>query len=169
MIHVLQFPYNGEPPRSRLVETEITGNRDFFVRNHGGVPEIDASTLFLELEGLVKSPKKLTLADLKNGKKFKHQSTVVSIQCSGTRRIEQIHEYPGDSDELINAPWSGGAIGTARWTGVSLRSVIEYCGGLAAQGENGEEVEEEDVHMEFYGADTYFKKGQVCNYVVSVP
>ena len=29
---------------------------------------------------------------------------MVTIQCSGTRRIEQIHEYPGDGDELINAP-----------------------------------------------------------------
>jgi hypothetical protein len=28
MIHLLQFPYNGEPPRERLVETEITGNED---------------------------------------------------------------------------------------------------------------------------------------------
>lgn len=27
MIHVLQFPYNGEPPRERLVNTEITDNR----------------------------------------------------------------------------------------------------------------------------------------------
>jgi len=36
MIHVLQFPYNGEPPRKRLVENEITANEDHFVRNHGG-------------------------------------------------------------------------------------------------------------------------------------
>lgn len=27
----------------------------------------------------------------------------VTLQCSGTRRIEQIQEYPGDGDELINA------------------------------------------------------------------
>jgi sulfite oxidase len=26
-LHVLQFPYNGEPPRSRLVETEMTANQ----------------------------------------------------------------------------------------------------------------------------------------------
>ena len=66
-------------------------------------------------------------------------------------------------DELINAPWGEGAIGTARWTGVSLRAVIEHCGGFA------DDVNDMDVHMEFYGADTYFKKGHVYNYVVSVP
>lgn len=27
----------------------------------------------------------------------------VTLQCSGTRRIEQIQLYPGDGDELINA------------------------------------------------------------------
>ena len=31
-----------------------------------------------------------------------HEVTV-TLQCSGTRRIEQIREYPGDGDELINA------------------------------------------------------------------
>ncbi|KAI9170862.1 Sulfite oxidase [Paramyrothecium foliicola] len=159
MIHVLQFPYNGEPPRERLVETEITPNKDHFVRNHGGVPEIDPEQYTLDITGLVNDPKRLTLADLMDETKFPRQSNVVSLQCSGTRRIEQIHEYPGDGDELINAPWAEGAIGTARWTGVSLKKVIKYCGGLKDGADN----------LEFYGADTYFKKGHVYNYVVSVP
>ena len=83
----------------------------------------------------------------------------MTIQCSGTRRIEQIKEYPGDGDELINAPWGEGAIGTARWTGVSLKRVIKYCGGL----------QDDAKHLEFIGTDTYFKKGDVYNYAVSVP
>ncbi|PQE29127.1 oxidoreductase molybdopterin binding domain-containing protein [Rutstroemia sp. NJR-2017a BBW] len=161
MIHVLQFPYNGEPPRDRLVESVITANEDHFVRNHGGIPEIDEDKYFFDVEGLVNEPKRITLADLKNESLFPRQSNVVTIQCSGTRRIEQIHEYPGDGDELINAPWGEGAIGTARWTGVSLKKVIKYCGGLKnPSGTN---------HVEFFGADTYFKKGNVYNYAVSVP
>lgn len=87
---------------------------------------------------------------------------VATLQCSGTRRIEQIAQYPGDGDELINAPWGEGAIGTARWTGVSLKKVIKHCGGLADKGAG-------DKHLEFFGADTYFKKGEAYNYVVSVP
>ncbi|KAM7210881.1 Oxidoreductase, molybdopterin-binding domain containing protein, partial [Rhypophila decipiens] len=159
MIHVLQFPYNGEPPRDRLVETEITNNKDHFVRNHGGILEIDPEKFFLEITGLVNNPKKLTLADLQNESLFPRQTNVVSLQCSGTRRIEQIHEYPGDGDELINAPWGEGAIGTARWTGVSLKKVIKHCGGL----------KDGALHIELLGADTYFKKGKVYNYSVSVP
>jgi len=108
---------------------------------------------------LVNNPQKITLRDLQDESKFPRMSTIVTLQCSGTRRIEQIHEYPGDGDELINAPWGEGAIGTARWTGVSLKKVIKYCGGLKEGGK----------HLEFFGADTYFKKGQVYNYAVAVP
>lgn len=143
------------------MDTEITRNEDHFVRNHGGIPEIDAEAYTLDIEGLVNDPKRLTLADLQNEELFPRQSNVVSLQCSGTRRIEQIHEYPGDGDELINAPWGEGAIGTSRWTGVSLKKVIKYCGGLKDGGEG--------IHLEMFGADTYFKKGKVYNYVVSVP
>ena len=72
----------------RLVETELTDNKDHFVRNHGGVPEIDEDAFELELGGLIKKPMRLSMADLKDETKFPRQSNVVTIQCSGTRRIE---------------------------------------------------------------------------------
>ncbi|CAO2658343.1 Nn.00g060660.m01.CDS01 [Neocucurbitaria sp. VM-36] len=159
MIHVLEFPYNGEPPRERLVKTEITNNKDHFIRNHGGIPEIEPNEYFFEVEGLVNKPKKISLKQLQDESIFPRMETTVTLQCSGTRRIEQIHDYPGDGDELINAPWGEGAIGTARYIGVSLKKVIKYCGGYKGDGK----------HVEFFGADTYFKKGQVYNYAVSVP
>lgn len=129
------------------------------MRNHGGIPEIDADKFYFDVEGLVNNPKKITLKELQDESKFPRMTKTCTLQCSGTRRIEQIHEYPGDGDELINAPWAEGAIGNARWTGVSLKKVIKYCGGLKDGGK----------HVEFFGADTYFKKGQVYNYAVSVP
>ncbi|RPB08392.1 molybdopterin binding oxidoreductase [Morchella conica CCBAS932] len=159
MTHVLQFPYNGEPPRDRLIESAVTPNELHFVRNHGGVPEIDEAAYFFDVGGLVNEPKRITLAELKNEELFPRQSNIVTIQCSGTRRLEQIALYPGEGDELINAPWAEGAIGTAKWTGVSLKKVIKYCGGLKPEAK----------HLEFIGADTYFKKGHVSNYGVSVP
>lgn len=69
------------------------------MRNHGGVPEIDEDWYELKLDGLVNKPLKLTMKDLKNEKLFPRQSTVITIQCSGTRRLEQINEYPGDGEE----------------------------------------------------------------------
>ena len=60
---------------------------------------------------------------------------------------------------MINAPWAEGAIGTARYVGVSLKKIIKHCGGLIDGGK----------HLEFHGADTYFKMNEVMNYLVSVP
>ena len=55
-------------------------------------------------------PIEISLAELKDPSKFPQKEMTVTLQCSGTRRIEQIAEYPGDGDELINAPWGEGAI-----------------------------------------------------------
>lgn len=99
-------PTNLTLAKGRLVETAITRNEDHFVRNHGGIPEIDEDAYFFDVAGLVNTPKRITMNELKNESLFPRQSTTVTIQCSGTRRIEQIREYPGDGDELINAPVS---------------------------------------------------------------
>ncbi|KAI1775902.1 molybdopterin binding oxidoreductase [Hypoxylon cercidicola] len=159
MLHLLQFPYNGEPPKRLVTAQPITPNPLHFVRNHGGIPSIDPSAWFLRLDGLVKEPKKLTLSDLQDESKFPRMERIVTIQCSGTRRIEQISLYAGEGDEMINAPWAEGAIGTARYVGVSLKKVIKYCGGL----------HDAAKHLELAGADTYFKMNEVMNYVISVP
>ncbi|KAJ4006014.1 hypothetical protein NW766_010839 [Fusarium irregulare] len=159
MLHLLEFPYNGEAPKSLLTKDYIMPNNLHFVRNHGGIPDINASAWDLRLDGLVNNPKTLTFADLQDETRFPRVTKLVTIQCSGTRRLEQIVEYPGEGDEMINAPWAEGAIGTAKWTGVSLKKVIKYCGGL----------KDGAKHLELYGADTYFKGGQCMNYLVSVP
>ncbi len=159
MLHLLQFPYNGEAPKKLFEKQSITPNDLHFVRNHGGIPDIEAETWDLGIDGLVNKPKRLTLAQLSDKSIFPRVSKTVTIQCSGTRRLEQMVEYAGEGDEMINAPWAEGAISTAKWVGVSLKKVIKHCGGL----------KEGAKHLEFYGADTYFKGGECMNYVVSVP
>jgi sulfite oxidase len=87
---------------------DITPNPLYFVRNHGGIPLIDKDKFELTLDGLVKEPKKFSLADLQDESKFPQMEEIVTIQCSGTRRIEQIGLYAGEGDEMINAPWAEG-------------------------------------------------------------
>ncbi|KAM5539407.1 hypothetical protein V8D89_006859 [Ganoderma adspersum] len=160
MIHLLDFPYNGETPRPELIRSKLTDNEWHFVRNHGGIPDIDEDAFELEIGGLVNTPVKISMADLKDPAKFPQAEVTVTLQCSGTRRIEQIQLYPGDGDELINAPWGEGAIGTAVYRGVPLKKVLKIaCGGILPEAK----------HLEFIGADTYFKKNNVYNYAVSVP
>jgi len=88
---------------------DVTPNPLHFVRNHGGIPHIAKEKLTLELDGLVQNPKTFTLDDLMDESKFPRMEETVTIQCSGTRRIEQINLYSGEGDEMINAPWAEGA------------------------------------------------------------
>ena len=159
MLHLLQFPYNGEPPKRLVTSKVITPNSLHFVRNHGGIPIIDKDKWSLELDGLVANPKSYKLEDLMNESKFPRIEKLVTMQCSGTRRIEQISLYAGQGDEVPQAPWAEGAIGTANYVGISLKKVIKDCGGLKDRAK----------HLELYGAETYFKNNEAMNYVVSVP
>ncbi|OQD66269.1 hypothetical protein PENDEC_c058G05711 [Penicillium decumbens] len=159
MLHLLQFPYNGEPPKRLVTDKAITPNSLHFVRNHGGTPLIDEKKFELQLDGLVKSPKTYTMKDLMNKSVFPQMEKTITMQCSGTRRIEQISMYAGQGDEVPQAPWAEGAIGTARYKGISLKKLIKDCGGLVSNAK----------HLEFYGVDTYVKDLNVGNYVVSVP
>lgn len=109
MLHLLQFPYNAEPPKRLVTAKQITPNPLHFVRNHGGIPLIDKDKFSLSLDGLVANPQSFTLDDLKDESKFPRMEKLVTIQCSGTRRIEQITLYAGEGDEMINAPWAEGS------------------------------------------------------------
>ncbi|OQE24234.1 hypothetical protein PENFLA_c010G07377 [Penicillium flavigenum] len=159
MLHLLQFPYNGEPPKRLVTDKVITPNPLHFVRNHGGIPLIDEKKFELKLDGFVKSPKTYTMKDLMDESVFPHMEKTITMQCSGTRRIEQISTYAGQGDEVPQAPWAEGAIGTARYKGISLKKLIKDCGGLTNNAK----------HLEFYGVETYVKDLNVGNYVVSVP
>ena len=87
MIHLLDFPYNGETPRAELIRNKITDNLwhlyevswyagdalliySASVRNHGGIPDIDEEAHELEIGGLVNKPVKISLKDLKDPSKF---------------------------------------------------------------------------------------------------
>jgi len=159
MLHILQFPYNGEPPKRLVTSKPVTPNPLHFVRNHGGIPIIDKENYSFSLDGLVANPQSFTLDDLMDENRFPRIKKHVTMQCSGTRRVEQFVRYPGQGDELPQAPWAEGAIGTAEYEGVSLKKVIKACGGLVDGAK----------HLEFFGADTYFKDNEVMNYRVSVP
>ncbi|KAK3903638.1 Oxidoreductase, molybdopterin-binding domain-containing protein [Staphylotrichum tortipilum] len=159
MLHLLQFPYNGEPPKRLVTDQVITPNPLHFVRNHGGIPIINRDDFSFLIDGLVANPQSFTLDDLMDESRFPRVKKTITMQCSGTRRIEQILKYPGQGDEVPQAPWAEGAIGTAEYEGVSLKKVIKACGGLVDGAK----------HLEFYGAETYFKDDHCMNYIASVP
>jgi sulfite oxidase len=82
MLHLLQFPYNGEPPKRLVTSKAITPNDLHFVRNHGGIPRIDKDKFSLQMDGLVNNPKTYSMADLMDESKFPRMKKLVTIQCS---------------------------------------------------------------------------------------
>ncbi|KAG9249420.1 oxidoreductase molybdopterin binding domain-containing protein [Emericellopsis atlantica] len=130
MLHLLQFPYIAEPPKHLVTEDLMTPNSLHFVRNHGGIPVIDKEHYSFQLDGLVAHPQSFTLDDLKDESRFPRMEKTVAMQCSDTRRIEQMLKNPGQGGEVPQAPWAEGAIGCAHYVGISLKKVIKACGGL---------------------------------------
>ncbi|GAA0360618.1 hypothetical protein GCM10009530_07440 [Microbispora corallina] len=96
----------------------------FFVRNHAPTPVIDPAAWTLRVDGAgVRRPITYTYDEL--WRRFPLLSVVRTLECAGNRRRlfgeEQGAPFAGVS-------WGRGAIGTAEWTGVCLRDLLEPAG-----------------------------------------
>ncbi|MFL6248472.1 MAG: sulfite oxidase [Thermoanaerobaculia bacterium] len=111
------YPLNVETPLELLTDY-LTPNDLFFVRSHW-IPRMpDAKTWRLVVDGDVRTPLKLSLADLK---KMPRAEATCVLQCAGNGRGLQSPVVPG-------VQWRYGAVGNARWSGVRLRDVLTRAG-----------------------------------------
>ena len=145
-------PRNAEPPLDRLCAAAITPQRDFYVRCHGDVPQLDAARHRLRVGGLVATPLDLSMAELRE--RFPPRTTVAVLQCAGNRRAHMRRVRPVSGD-----PWAGGAIGNAQWSGVALADVLRAAG--AGTGE--------DLHVVFTCCDACEVDGERFRYEASIP
>lgn len=110
-----------ETPFAVFNDGILTPSDAFFVRYHlADIPtEIDPETFRLAIGGKVTTPLTLSLSDLKS--QFETVDLVAVHQCSGNSR--------GFSTPRVGGGQAGnGLMGNARWTGVSLKSVLEKAG-----------------------------------------
>ena len=91
----------------RKIDGPFTPKDQFFTTQHYGHPVIDPATFSLKVSGLVERPKSFSLDDLR---KMRSTELVFGFECSGNRRPLQ------------------GLAGNARWTGVSLKAVLDQAG-----------------------------------------
>ncbi|MGI9088889.1 MAG: sulfite oxidase [Chthoniobacterales bacterium] len=110
-------PLNLEMPFSSLREF-ITPNEQFYVRGHFPIPEGDAKNWRLRVEGAVDSALALGIDDLRQ---MSAQTIAATMECAGNGRSFLQPEVKG-------VAWDLGAVGTAEWTGVRLREVLERAG-----------------------------------------
>ncbi|GAA4571857.1 sulfite oxidase [Planotetraspora kaengkrachanensis] len=102
----------------------VTPADRFFVRNHAPTPRLDAATWTLRIEGDgVRAPVSYTYDDL--WRRFPMVSVVATLECAGNRRA-LFGEEAGARFE--GTQWGRGAVGTAEWTGVRLRDLLEPAG-----------------------------------------
>jgi DMSO/TMAO reductase YedYZ molybdopterin-dependent catalytic subunit len=93
-------------PSSQTTKEIVTPNNDFFVRNHFATPEISEDAWRLEIHGLVSNPLKLSYSDLLLMPSVRRVST---LECAGNVS-------------------GGGGVGTAVWSGLPLRDLLQQAG-----------------------------------------
>jgi len=145
-------PLNGGSPPELLRERFITAQENFFIRNHGNVPQTNPGEFRLGIEGLVERPISLTLDEVRAN--FPVERRPATVQCAGNRRSQLIamRPIPGET------PWGAEAVGTAEWTGVRLSGVLQKAG-----------IKPEAKHVAFSGLDEIEKEGHRFHFGGSVP
>jgi DMSO/TMAO reductase YedYZ molybdopterin-dependent catalytic subunit len=110
-------PENLEFPFSSLSST-LTPNEQFFVRSHFPVPELDAKTWKLQVEGQVERRLEFGYEELT---RMPAQTMTMVMECAGNSRIFL-------SPKVGGLQWELGAVGNAEWTGVPLAAVLREAG-----------------------------------------
>jgi DMSO/TMAO reductase YedYZ molybdopterin-dependent catalytic subunit len=110
-------PQNLESDFAAL-ESFVTPNDKFYVRNHFPVPKLDIASWRLKIEGAVKKPFELSYDELT---RMPSETRPVTLECAGNGRVLLVPKVDG-------AQWQFGAVGNAEWTGVPLAAVLERAG-----------------------------------------
>src|SRR3954447_22902233 len=119
-----------------------------YVLVHFDVPDVDAATHTLTVDGLVRGTLTLSMEELRARPAV---TLPVVMECAGSGRA---HLAP----RPVSAPWHDEAVGCAEWTGTPLRGVLEAAGVLG-----------EGVEMVFTGAARGFARDVEQDYQRSLP
>jgi sulfane dehydrogenase subunit SoxC len=119
-----------------------------YLLTHYDIPDVDASTWRLEVDGLVEQPLSLSLAELRARPA---EEVAVTMECAGNGRA---HVEP----HVVSQPWLLEAVGTALWRGARLAPILAEAG-----------VREGAVEALFVGLDRGVEGGEEQAYARSLP
>ncbi|HSQ80994.1 MAG TPA: sulfite dehydrogenase [Casimicrobiaceae bacterium] len=97
----------------------VTPSGLHFERSHGGTAVIDPGRHELFVHGMVRSPKKFSMRDIK---RFPSISRAMFIECSGNGLTEW------SKPTMKTVQGTHGLTSTSEWTGVPLRTILEEAG-----------------------------------------
>ena len=147
-IEELQLSHRNHGMHLEGLRYDVTPPGMHYLLIHFDVPEADEARWSLSIDGLVRSPLELSMADLRARPAV---TTTVTMECAGNGRARL-------SPRPISQPWLGEAIGTAVWTGTPLRTLLEEAGPLDGA-----------VELVFAGADRGIQKEIEHDYERSLP
>jgi DMSO/TMAO reductase YedYZ molybdopterin-dependent catalytic subunit len=127
---------------------EITPVGLHYLLVHYDIPAIDPEEWRLSVGGLVRQPMTLSLDDVRSRPRV---TLPVTMECAGNGRAKL-------SPRPISQPWLAEAVGTAQWTGTSLRALLEEAG-----------VDESALEVVFTGADHGMEGEVEQDYARSLP
>ncbi|MGW1890560.1 sulfite oxidase [Streptomyces sp. NPDC002004] len=119
-----------------------------YVLVHYDIPPADPAEWRLVVGGRVRTPLTLDLAALRA---LPAVTQRVTLECAGNGRARL-------TPRPVSQPWLTGAVGTADWTGVELRALLDAAG-----------VEPDAVEAVFTGADHGVERGVEQDYRRSLP
>ena len=115
---------------------------------HYDIPDVDAMTWRLEVDGLVERSLSLSLDDLRGRPAVE---VAVTMECAGNGRA---HVEP----HVVSQPWLLEAVGTARWRGTPVAPILEEAG-----------VRDGALEVLFTGLDRGVEGGEEQAYERSLP
>lgn len=119
-----------------------------YVLIHYDIPSIDPTTWELQVNGVVRSPRALTLGDLRG---LTRHSRTLTMECAGNGRAG-LHPRP------VSQPWITEAVGTATWSGARLADVLDLV-----------DPDKSAVEIVFTGVDRGLESKVEQNYQRSLP
>ena len=117
LVPIEEEPLIGETPIDTL-QSWLTPNSLFYVRNHYPDPGMDDTPWSLTIEGCVVSEQSFVQNDFRSLPK---QTLPVMLECAGNNRSDLNPRVPGN-------PFQNGAVSNAIWSGVPLHMVLEKAG-----------------------------------------
>jgi len=99
---------------------EVTPVGLHYLLTHYDIPDVDVGSWRLDVGGLVERPLSLSLDDLRVRESVE---VAVTMECAGNGRA-QVEPH------VVSQPWLLEAVGTARWRGMPVASLLEEAGAL---------------------------------------
>jgi DMSO/TMAO reductase YedYZ molybdopterin-dependent catalytic subunit len=126
-------PFLDAQPKGKMLYWQdltswITPNDQLYSVSHYGTPEVDLGKWQLEISGLVKKPRKLSLGEIQSRRR---KIVTATLECSGNS----------------SNPGFAGAIGNVKWTGTPLAPLLKECA-----------PRDRAVEVVFFGADEKVEK-----------